>query len=476
MRKYTIIVLMILFTALSYAQVGINTNTPDDSSALEIKSTSGGLLIPRMTVDQRDTISSPSEGLMIYQLNGTVGFYFYDGTAWTKIDGVAGTPGTNGSDGASAYTVWLAAGNTGTETEFLTALIGQQGQQGVVGTTGMPGTNGTNGSDGESAYAVWLAAGNTGTETEFLTALIGQQGQQGVVGTTGMPGTNGTNGSDGESAYAVWLAAGNTGTETEFLTALIGQQGQQGQQGESGPEGSNALIKTVDEPAGENCENGGLKIEVGIDSNINGVLDNEEIDLNQTQFICNMSSNANSISHGSHTFTESDSFVVPDGVNTVFFEFLGASGGDGADLTFNACNPNNTWPSRGDGGDSGTGVKVTGMIIVESGDVLTFTVGVNGLDMPTEDVCASNLYVTNYASDGTQGSLSNLSVNNNELLNFTAGSGGMGGFMTGNGSGPQDGQSGSYGFHTLGNLYSNYGIIILSSENLKSSPYVSFKY
>ena len=375
MRKYTIIVLMILFTALSYAQVGINTNTPDDSSALEIKSTSGGLLIPRMTVDQRDTISSPSEGLMIYQLNGTVGFYFYDGTAWTKIDGVAGTPGTNGSDGASAYTVWLAAGNTGTETEFLTALIGQQGQQ-----------------------------------------------------------------------------------------------------GESGPEGLNALIKTVDEPAGENCENGGLKIEVGIDSNINGVLDNEEIDLNQTQFICNMSSNANSISHGSHTFTESDSFVVPDGVNTVFFEFLGASGGDGADLTFNACNPNNTWPSRGDGGDSGTGVKVTGMIIVESGDVLTFTVGVNGLDMPTEDVCASNAYVTKYASDGTQGSLSNLSVNNNELLNFTAGYGGMGGFMTGNGSGPQDGQSGSNGFHTLGNLYSNYGIIILSSENLKSSPYVSFKY
>ena len=236
------------------------------------------------------------------------------------------------------------------------------------------------------------------------------------------------------------------------------------------------MIKTVDEPAGENCENGGLKIEVGIDSNINGVLDNEEIDLNQTQFICNMSSNANSISHGSHTFTESDSFVVPDGVNTVFFEFLGASGGDGADLTFNACNPNNTWPSRGDGGDSGTGVKVTGMIIVESGDVLTFTVGVNGLDMPTEDVCASNLYVTKYASDGTQGSLSNLSVNNNELLNFTAGYGGMGGFMTGNGSGPQDGQSGSNGFHTLGNLYSNYGIIILSSENLKSSPYVSFKY
>ena len=37
-----------LFTALSYAQVGINTNTPDASSALEIESTTGGILIPRM--------------------------------------------------------------------------------------------------------------------------------------------------------------------------------------------------------------------------------------------------------------------------------------------------------------------------------------------------------------------------------------------------------------------------------------------
>ncbi len=47
MRKITLITLM-LFTALSYAQVGINTNTPDASSALEIESTTGGILIPRM--------------------------------------------------------------------------------------------------------------------------------------------------------------------------------------------------------------------------------------------------------------------------------------------------------------------------------------------------------------------------------------------------------------------------------------------
>ena len=93
MKKITLIALM-LFTALGYAQVGINTNNPDASSALEIESTTGGILIPRLTETQRDAISAPATGLMIYQTNGTSGFYFYDGNIWTKVDGVAGPQGT----------------------------------------------------------------------------------------------------------------------------------------------------------------------------------------------------------------------------------------------------------------------------------------------------------------------------------------------------------------------------------------------
>ena len=55
MRIITTITLM-LFTALSYAQVGINTNTPDTSSALDIESTTGCILIPRLTEIQRDAV------------------------------------------------------------------------------------------------------------------------------------------------------------------------------------------------------------------------------------------------------------------------------------------------------------------------------------------------------------------------------------------------------------------------------------
>ena len=114
MKKITLIALM-LFTALGYAQVGINTNNPDSSSALEIESTTGGILIPRLTETQRDAISAPATGLMIYQTNATSGFYFYDGNIWTKIDGVAGPAGVDGVDGPGAI-----SSNTLLHNELLT--------------------------------------------------------------------------------------------------------------------------------------------------------------------------------------------------------------------------------------------------------------------------------------------------------------------------------------------------------------------
>ena len=102
MKKNTLIALM-LFTTLGYAQVGINTNNPDASSALEIESTTGGILIPRLTETQRDAISAPAAGLMIYQTNQTAGFYFWDGAAWTKIDGATGPAGAAGADGVQGH-------------------------------------------------------------------------------------------------------------------------------------------------------------------------------------------------------------------------------------------------------------------------------------------------------------------------------------------------------------------------------------
>jgi hypothetical protein len=247
MKKITLLTI-VLFSVLSYAQVGINTNTPDASSALDIESTTGGILIPRLTETQRDAISSPATGLMIYQTDQTTGFYFYDGTTWTKIEGVvgpqgetgpagpqgpagptglSGTDGTNGSDGAdgldgsSAYAIWLAAGNTGIESDFLASLVGAQGEQGIQGETGATGPTGPTGPQGP----------------EGPQGIQGVAGADGTNGIAGSDGTNGTNGSDGSSAYQIWIDAGNTGTESDFLASLVGAQGEPGAQGPQGIQG-----------------------------------------------------------------------------------------------------------------------------------------------------------------------------------------------------------------------------------------------
>lgn len=57
---------LIIATVSLQAQVGIGTVTPEASSQLDVSSTTKGLLPPRMTTTQRDAISSPASGLVIF--------------------------------------------------------------------------------------------------------------------------------------------------------------------------------------------------------------------------------------------------------------------------------------------------------------------------------------------------------------------------------------------------------------------------
>ena len=91
MKNIFTLLAAVLLTATTYAQIGINNENPDPSAALDITSTTGGLLIPRMTETQRDAISSPAIGLMIYQTDGTVGFYYYNGSSWAEVAATSAT-------------------------------------------------------------------------------------------------------------------------------------------------------------------------------------------------------------------------------------------------------------------------------------------------------------------------------------------------------------------------------------------------
>jgi hypothetical protein len=63
--------------------IGIGTLNPHGSAILDISS-SKGVLLPRMTQAQRNAISAPAQGLLIYQTNGEAGFYYYN-REWKSV-------------------------------------------------------------------------------------------------------------------------------------------------------------------------------------------------------------------------------------------------------------------------------------------------------------------------------------------------------------------------------------------------------
>ncbi|MDB9888432.1 fibronectin type III domain-containing protein [Polaribacter sp.] len=156
MKQFFTLLAAVLLTAITSAQVGIGTTTPDASSALDITSTTKGLLMPRMTNVQRQAISNPAAGLQVFVTDFDGGrFMFYDGTEWGTLSftekrpdaptigtATAGdtqatvsftAPSNNGGSVITSYTATSSPGN-------ITGTLTQSGS-GTIIVTGL--TNGT---------------------------------------------------------------------------------------------------------------------------------------------------------------------------------------------------------------------------------------------------------------------------------------------------------------------------------------------
>ncbi|MBL4753238.1 MAG: tail fiber domain-containing protein [Flavobacteriales bacterium] len=90
--------------------VGIGTTAPDADALLEMSSTTKGILIPRMTTAERNAITTPPTGLLVFGTTDS-SFYYYDGSSWVPF--LANSSGASGG--------WSLTGNAGTTvgTNFL---------------------------------------------------------------------------------------------------------------------------------------------------------------------------------------------------------------------------------------------------------------------------------------------------------------------------------------------------------------------
>jgi len=134
--KRVYLALLLALPLLTRAQgVGIGTPAPAPSAVLDVVSDTQGVLLPRLTAAQRDGIAAPAAGLLVFQTDGTVGLYYFDGVVWLNL-----TSGRVPDAAGAAPTVSTLAGQA-----LLTGLVNGTGAAARFNTPGgvAVGTDGT---------------------------------------------------------------------------------------------------------------------------------------------------------------------------------------------------------------------------------------------------------------------------------------------------------------------------------------------
>lgn len=196
------------FTTALKAQVGIGTNSPETSSALDVSSSDKGFLMPRMTTVQREAIVSPANGLMVFDLDTNSQWTFVD-DAWLETQAGVG----KFVDGASSDIAYFE-GRVGIG-------IDQFSQAHKLFVSGVKDTDGTN--TAARINATYEGTG-TSTATYALGAVVSNSSNSIVdraVGTQGIvnnPNAGGTL----NIAVGTWPQVSSSGT-VGYAAGLISQ-------------------------------------------------------------------------------------------------------------------------------------------------------------------------------------------------------------------------------------------------------------
>jgi len=98
-----IILLFISLTIMNAQNVGIGTATPHSSAKLDIEDNNKGILVPRIDIPNLNAaapVTTPATSLLVYNTNVTtgVGYYYWEGTKWSRIEDESTSKWVDGSD------------------------------------------------------------------------------------------------------------------------------------------------------------------------------------------------------------------------------------------------------------------------------------------------------------------------------------------------------------------------------------------
>ncbi len=149
--QFTTVIMLIIVTGnkVTAQSMGISSSaiTPDASSILEMRTSTKGLLMPRLTTTERDAITSPATGLIIYNTT-TSKFNFYNGSSWiamfsgsSVVNSVTGTSNRITIGGTAADpTVDISSSYVGQSSITTLGTIGTGVWNGTIITSAFGGT------------------------------------------------------------------------------------------------------------------------------------------------------------------------------------------------------------------------------------------------------------------------------------------------------------------------------------------------
>jgi len=186
-------------------------------------------------------------------------------------------------------------------------------------------------------------------------------------------------------------------------------------------------------------------------------------------------------------YTATGTYTVPTGVNTLLIEFNGAVGGQGADLeVMNQYSAGCTNPySTAAGGEAGNARKISALLLVNAGDIISFTIGQNGSKPSTERtpcypgyIYGTGGYGSYYGAVGGTGSVSSFRINGNLIVSLSSSGEGAGAYNNqGQTQARTPSKSTINGYTTYDANFENYSITVFSDAiSNEATPYFKIKH